>query len=79
MTTDTKTQLANRIISKEGVWAGVAIFLVAFIGWMLSVEVKAIREDQRQHMSETGFYLFHICVNTSPDEKRATECKGLQR
>lgn len=79
MTTDTKAQLANRIISKEGVRAGVAIFLVAFIGWMLAVEVKAIRDDQLRHMSESGFYLFHICVNTSKDDRTASECKGLQR
>lgn len=65
----------ERLLTKYGAATMIALFLVWWMSAGISADMKAIRSDLAQHVTETNIYLRQICLNTSATPQQAIGCE----
>jgi hypothetical protein len=63
-----------RILFLYGIPGFIALYLVYQGTQGFGATLTTIRDDLRVHMSETGFYMRQICVNTAKDDAARAGC-----
>lgn len=76
MTNDRRTSDRwERVLTKYGAGTTIALFLVWWMSSGISADMKAIRSDLTNHVTETNFYLHAICVNSSATPQQLAGCE----
>lgn len=59
---DLKTQIVNRIISREGLFALISVALIWWIATGVSADIRSTRDDLKMHAQESAFYAKQSCL-----------------
>lgn len=64
-------------VYRLGVPSAIAAFLLWYLVSNVSANIAAIRQDVRDHVTESAVYLSAICLNTAKDDAIAiARCQG---
>lgn len=66
-------------VYRLGVPSAIAAFLLWYLVSNVSANISAIRQDVRDHVTESAIYLRAICLNTAKDEGERESCQGAHK